>query len=56
LPIIKISKIKNKYDGGDWDEITEARKIALMAVSEYLNMDTLSRYEGGTNRLFVVEE
>ena len=30
----KITKIENKCDGGDWDEIEEARRIAYDALSK----------------------
>ena len=31
----RIAAIKNKYDGGDWDEITEAREIAEIAIAKH---------------------
>jgi len=32
--LVLISDIRNKDDGGDWDEITEARAIAISAISK----------------------
>ena len=31
--LCQISQIKNKYNGGDWDEIEEARNIAIASFS-----------------------
>jgi hypothetical protein len=33
--LIEISEIENKTDGGDWDEIEEAREMARNALDAY---------------------
>ena len=37
--LIKINLIRDKLNGGDWDEIEEARNIAQKAVQDCLDID-----------------
>lgn len=41
VALYNISQIKNKDNGGDWDEIEEARKIAKDAINKYADGERL---------------
>jgi hypothetical protein len=51
MALYKITQIEDKLDGGDWNEIEEAREIAHQALIDYSNGEKLFLVENPIPKL-----